>query len=197
MATEYSVNIDWYSEFREHPGRWTNHGRNALRASCNHYDADASNGDKPEDSKTSNVDYRDYCERCDISEDSCEPMMNYGYPLHHLPDDEQILAIAKETCLTVMENEDTGECYLVLCGGGMDLSQQIAKAYMICGYVPDALAFNVSTQYGLNLSGDDYFRVMSFVKESLVYAIADYQNKVKQIQEAIRKAKGESEGVIK
>jgi hypothetical protein len=82
-----------------------------------------------------------------LYEDSCKPMMNYGYPLSFLPDDQKILKVVKDTCLTVMENQDTGDSFLVLCGGGMDLSQSIANAYLLAGErIPDELAFEVCTQ---------------------------------------------------
>jgi len=65
----------------------------------------------------------------------------------YLPDEDKILEIVKKTCLTVMENQDTGEYFLVLCGGGMDLSQSIAYAYLLAGQrIPDELAFEVCTQ---------------------------------------------------
>ncbi|GAG61498.1 unnamed protein product, partial [marine sediment metagenome] len=139
--------------------------------------------------KTSNVNYRDYCEDCDISEDSCEPMMNYAYPLHHEPTEEEILRVVKETSLTIIENQDTGDWFLGLCGGGMDLSQSIGYAYLICGYIPDALAFNVSSQYGLNISGKKYFELMNKVIDSLQNSQEAYKNKIKRIKEAVKEAK--------
>lgn len=190
MTSEYSVSINWFNEFKEHPDRWINHGRDVLRASCKHYDADEDNLNiEDDDQKTNNIDYQGYCNECKCFEDSCEPMMNYGYPLHHLPDEEQILEVAKNTSLTIMENQDSGEYFLVLCGGGMDLSQSIAHAYMICGYIPDAMAFQVSEQYGLNISGETYFKVMEFVKNSLSNSIDSYKNRIERINEAINKAK--------
>ena len=210
MTTEYSISIDWREEFKEHPDKWINHGRDILRTSCKHYDADENNKeafdnrteqDKKDyneeqfeewckDSfKNSNVDYRDYCEECEISEDDCEPMMNYAYPLHHEPTEEEVLRVVKETSLTIMENDENGEWFLVLCGGGMDLSQSIGYAYLICGYIPDAMAFNVSTQYGLNISGKKYFELMDFIINSLKNTQEAYKHRIVRINEAVKEAK--------
>ena len=206
MTNEYSISVDWTNYFEN----WTNRGRDILKDSCNHYDADESNKedfdnrseqDKKDyteeqfedwckDSfKTSNVRYKDYCEECDISEDSAEPMMNYAYPLHHEPTEEEILRIVKETNLTIMENNDTGEFFLALCGGGMDFSQEIGYAYLICGYIPDAMAFNVSEQYGLNISGKKYFELMNKVITSLENSQEAYKNRIVRIKEAVKEAK--------
>ncbi len=52
--------------------------------------------------------------------------------------------------------KDTEEYFLALTGGGMDLSQDIALAYIIAqGWIPTALAYEVSTQPELSVSGDD------------------------------------------
>lgn len=210
MTTEYSISVDWREEYTEHPDRWVNHGRDILRDSCKHFDADEDNKkefdnrseqDKKDyteeqfkdwckDSfKTSNVDYQGYCEECDISEDCAEPMMNYAYPLHHEPTEEEILRVVKETSLTIMENQDSGDWFLALCGGGMDLSQSIGYAYLICGYIPDAMAFNVSSQYGLNISGKKYFELMKKVVESLENSQEAYKSKIERIKNAVKEAK--------
>ena len=174
MTTEYSINVDWLEEYKEHPDRWINHGRDILRNSCKHKDG---------------VEKNDWCEECDISEDSAEPMMNYAYPLHHEPEEEEILRVVKETSLTIMENQDSGEWFLGLCAGGMDLSQSIGYAYLICGYIPDAMAFNISSQYGLTKSGKKYFELMKAVIDSLEGTREAYKNKIERIREEVKEAK--------
>jgi len=108
----YSVNIDWLEEFKN-PDKWINHGRNALENACKHTDQCG-------DGEETNVRYSRYCEKCGVCEDSAEPMMNYAYPLHYLPDEDKILKVVQETNLTVMENDENGDCFLVLCGGGRE-----------------------------------------------------------------------------
>ena len=66
-----------------------------------------------------------------------EPMINYCYELpylEHSPQQAQeILANGHVSCV-VVELED--ETVLALCGGGMDMSWDICKAYMLLGYIP-------------------------------------------------------------
>ena len=187
MTTEYSFSVNWYDECREHPDRWTNRGRNSLLIVLEDKEHERFKeiaeavGMLKDDGEL-----EDYYEEAG---DYCEPMMNYAYPLHHEPKENEILDIVTKTSCTVMENEDNGEFFLVLTGGGMDLSQSIAHAYTICGDIPDAFAFNVSEQYGLNISGDTYFKVMKKVRESLSDAIEAYKNKIARIDEAIKDAK--------
>ena len=63
--------------------------------------------------------------------------MNYIYPVYTKEySEERILRVVKETNLTLVEEEATGELFLTLCGGGMDLSQDIALAYYILAEGP-------------------------------------------------------------
>jgi hypothetical protein len=189
MTTEYSISIDWGEE-RESDryfDKWTNHGRDVAVNSCTHVKNDKDSGVK---NRETNMRYGGYCDDCDFSEDSCEPMMNYAYPLYELPGKDKILQIIKETCLTVMENNDSGDVFLVLCGGGMNLSQDIALAYLLAGQrIPDALAYEVSKQYGLSKSGDNWFKMAQACKESLEIASKNYAFGVSEWEKAIEKAK--------
>lgn len=52
------------------------------------------------------------------------------------------------------DGEGTGEFFLALCDGGMDLSQDVALAYLLARQsIPDVLAVHVSTQAGLSKTG--------------------------------------------
>jgi hypothetical protein len=148
----YAIYHDW-SKYDEN---LRNHGRSVLVASCKHKDGAHEN---------------DYCDkgRCSISEDSAMPMMNYLYPLELSDfDDKEILAVVKHTNCTVIENEDTGEWFLTLCGGGMNLSQDIALAYhFLETWIPYELAINVSTQAGLSIGGKQWEVLRKAMKESL------------------------------
>ncbi len=125
---------------------WDNHGQSILRDSCNHKEG---------------VQENDYCEKCDISEDSAVPMMNYIYPLELKDfDDDKILKVVQETNCTALENTETGEWFLALCGGGMDLSQDIAFAYQILEtWIPQDLLREVSKQPLLSLGSQNYKRL--------------------------------------
>jgi len=141
----YSIDVDW-SDYLEKG--WENIGRSILEESCNHKTQEGC-GDE------TNARYSGYCEKCEISEDDCSPMMNYAYPLETTPNDEDILKVVKNTCLTVMEKD--GKYYLALCGGGMDLSQQVALAYIfIEKWIPLDLLTEVSKQKGLSVGGEDW-----------------------------------------
>ncbi len=135
----YSIHHDWsnYDENLE------NHGRNILMSSCKHKEG---------------VQGNDWCEKCDISEDSAEPMMNYLYPLELTDfDDSKILKVVKETNCTIIENTETGEWFLTLCGGGMDLSQDIAFSYQILEtWIPQDLLREVCKQPLLSLGKKNY-----------------------------------------
>jgi hypothetical protein len=179
--------IDWHDEFRDHPLRWLNHGRQIAEESCRHKTQDDdSNGTNRE----TNMRYSGYCEECGFNEDSCEPMMNYGYPVGYLPDEDKILKIVKETCLTVMENQDTEEVFLVLCGGGMNLSQSIAHAYLLADQrIPGDLAFEVCTQPCLSVGNEDYLHVMRACKRELKDIRRRATTRIKQINDAVKGAK--------
>ncbi len=162
----YSIDVDWHEEFGKYPDKWINEGRHILDQSCKHYDKQKDDlpGEQGE-YKICNVEYSGYCEQCGISEDDCEPMMNYTYPLVCDPSEEAIAKVVKNTCLTVMYNNDNGKYYLVLCGGGMDLSQQIGLAYLYTdGRIPKDLIEEISTQANLSVSGKDW----RFLKESII-----------------------------
>lgn len=159
---ESARRIDWYEEFGNNPDRWVNHGRNILEDSCTH-----TTQDKGKDPET-NVRYSGWCEECDFQEDSCQPMMNFGYPLRGLPSEEQILSVVKDTCLTIMEDSQNDGYFLVLCGGGMDLSQSIALAYLRVGErIPDDLVLEVCTQPALSVSKEEYREIMQACLEEL------------------------------
>lgn len=145
--SSYAIDVNWSNYYESD---WENVGRNAILSSCEHEQLQNEN----------------WCEKCDISEDECEPMMNYAYPLTTSPSDEDILKVVKNTCLTVMEKE--GEYYLALCGGGMDLSQQIGLAYILIeNWIPEDLIGEISTQKGLSVGGANWKLLRGKIIEQL------------------------------
>lgn len=151
----YSIDVDWSEDYE----KWENHGRNVLTQSCTHKTKES--GD------STNTEYSGWCEECEISEDSAEPMMNYAYPLEfEITDEAKILEIVKKTNCTVMENTKTGEYFLALCGGGMDLSQDIALAYIIAQrWLPTDLLQSVCSQKGLSQGGENFERIAKIIVE--------------------------------
>jgi hypothetical protein len=156
----FSIYHDW-SEYKE---SMINHGRNVIEEACTHY---ATPRQKKEGD--TNMRYQNYCDKCGYSEDSGYPMMNFKYPLElDSFDDEKILEVLKRTNCTVIEDEDTGEWFLSLTGGGMDLSQDIALAYHILEkWIPFDLCVSVCTQPGLSIGGKDWGVLKAAMQESL------------------------------
>lgn len=150
MSSEYSISISDWSELDADGGaKWNFIGRDV---------AIEKFGDAEDGAKGDNA----------VQADGFYPMMNYAYPIYRRPSDEEILAVQDQTCLTVVENNETGDFFLALCGGNMDLSQDIALAYVLIGErVPPALAFSVSRQYGLSKSGENFFKMAEACRKSL------------------------------
>jgi hypothetical protein len=115
--------------------------------------------------------------------------MNYAYPLEITPDDEKIIEVCKRTNCTVMYKNDEDAYYLALCGGGMNLSQDIALAYNILErWIPLELALSVSTQDGLSQGGKDFRQVMRACKESIKKDMDNGKERIKKIKEAIKES---------
>lgn len=164
----FSKSVDWSNEWE----RWENCGRSLINAKC-----ECDEG----------VNYSGYCEKCEIYEDDNEPMMNYAYPLETTPNDEHIIEVCEQTACTVMYNIEEDQHYIALCGGGMDLSQDIALAYNILEkWIPMELALSVSTQDGLSKYGKNYRRVMRACRDSIKMDISNGKNRLKQINEGIK-----------
>jgi len=157
----YSIKVDWSEALGN--GNWDNIGRNMLEQKCKH---------------KKGVAYSGYCEKCDISEDSASPMMNYAYPLETTPDDDKVLQVVEETNCTVMYNNDTDEYFIVLCGGGMDLSQDIALAYVILErWIPESLIVEVCNQKNFSVSGKNF----EILQKAIIEQAENYQGRFKDL----------------
>ncbi len=166
----YSIYQDM-QEVNENPDKWVNHGREALRESCKHKQLEEEN----------------YCDKCDISEDSAIPMMNYLYPLE-LKDfeDSKLLKVVKETNCTILENTETGEWFLCLCGGGMDLSQDIALSYQILEtWIPQDLLREVCKQPLLSLGSKNYKKLARGIMKQLKMEANRNKEKAKDWKESL------------
>jgi len=136
---------------------------------------------------------RECCEIHDVWADSAEssnmPMMNYAYPLETEPDAEEIIKVCEDTNCTVVQNLNDDAYYLALTGGGMDLSQDIALAYIIIEkWIPFDLAISVSTQPNLSQSGEKYMKVMRGVIESLETSNLHSKEKIRRAKEGVKKS---------
>jgi len=96
------------------------------------------------------------------------PMMNYCYGLDLEPSEKDIKKVHEQTNCTVVRDKATGDYYLALTGGGMDLSQCIALAYIIIeNRVPIELAMETYVQSPLSQSGEKYEKVLKECKKAL------------------------------
>lgn len=158
---------------------WTNHGRRVLEESCKHKNGIEENG---------------YCEKCDISEEKAEPMINYIYPLElDSFDDKKILKVVNETNCTVLEDPD-GNWYLCLCGGGMDLTQDIALAYIILEtWIPKDLLAKVCKQPMLSTSKKQYKILAKQMIRQLRIDIGYDKMNIKEWRENLKKVRKKEE----
>ncbi len=185
MATGYSIQVDWSEEFEN----WENIGQGYIREFYEEH---------PEEAEKDGHDLKDgQVEYLDEVVDDWQPMMNYAYPLQCDPtlfDDgkEKILRVCRETCLTVMYRDSENEYYLALCGGGMNLSQSIARAYQILEtWIPIALLREVSKQAELSVHGKAWLEMAEQIQKQISMEIKNLENDLKQWGESISKYKSE------
>lgn len=178
---EFVHRIDWSEELNS--DRWTNHGRNILEDSCKHKDRDTGKD------RETNIRYGGYCNKCGVGEDGAQPMMNFGYPLYKDSfSDKEILNVVKKTNCTVMENNDSGEYFLALCGGGMDLSQDIALAYILLEErIPDELIHNLCLQPDFSVGRKEFKLLMRLCLKYLQQEIGNAQYKMQEIKGVMKK----------
>ena len=171
----YSIHQDM-EEVNQNPDEWINHGRQILESSCNHKNGVLDNG---------------YCEKCDISEESAIPMMNYLYPLECSNfKEEDILKVVKDTNCTLLENSETGKYFLALCGGGMDLSQDIALAYVILEkWIPQDLLTQVAKEPLLSLGSKNYKKLAREVIKQMKHNADNFKSRAKEWKESLKNLK--------
>lgn len=128
-------------------------------------------------------------EKADYYEDNERgmPMMNYAYPLHHSIDEDKILDIVENTNCTVVEDSDTGEYFLALTGGGMNLSQDIALAYIKAqGFIEWDLIDDVYFRSPLSVRGEDYKLIINDLKERYTIQAERAKEKLEEIKKLIK-----------
>ena len=150
-----SINIDWMEEFKTNFEKWENVTQRVLREIL-------------EDSE--HEQFKEVAERLEVlgedgnlvnyyeeSINSYDPMMNYGHILEIEPKDEDVLRVALNTNCSVMYNTETDEYFIVLCGGGMDLSQDIGLAYVwLQKWIPQDFITRICKQEGLSISKENF-----------------------------------------
>ena len=126
-----AISFDWSKNFDENTGESrfnldcpnTDHHDQFGRGWETAYEAtEDQNGDKCEPYQG--------CPCCEDDSGYLSPMMNFIYPLDYqgLVTKEIQIELAQTNCILV-EEEESGDYFLTLTGGGMDLSPAIAYAY--------------------------------------------------------------------
>jgi len=83
--------------------------------------------------------------------------------------------------------KETDKYFLALCGGGMDLSQNIGLAYLLTdGRIPYALAIQISTQPNLNYGKENYTKVMGGCISAIGESIQNAEFRLKRINESLK-----------
>jgi hypothetical protein len=114
--------------------------------------------------------------------------MNYAYPLFSEPDEEKIAKICEETSCTVVYNLQDDTYYLALTGGGMDLSQSIALAYIIAdGCIEWELLNDVSISGAFSVSEEEYQIILKELERQLSISIGNHKAKLKKVREQLKK----------
>lgn len=179
----FSISQDWSNYLEK---GWENVGRSAMEVYYN---------DNPKEyAEYFGIDEKEAEEKAEKNEieleaDDFEPMMNYYYPLELDPTEEKIIEVCKRTNCTVMykEGENSEDIWaLALTGGGMNLSQDIALAYMICEkWIPKDLLFSVCTQPALSVSKEDWNEIANRVLEQIGLERSDLDRKEKEWKEQL------------
>lgn len=170
--SEYAIYVDW-SVYDE---KWEMVGRNRM------YDLITTEGSKQ--NKEAREQYDEGLDIEVIADEVADqeiPMMNYAYPLQIEPSDEKIVEVCERTACTVVYNNDTDEYFLALCGGGMDLSQDIALAYIIAQtWLPLSLISQVSSQKGLSKSGETFEEIRKAIIDQTKMEISRLEETIKK-----------------
>ncbi len=123
-----------------------------------------------------------------LSGDDEMPMMNYAYPIFNdSPTDKEIFKVCDNTNCTVVYNTDKDCYYLALTGGGMDLSQDIAYAYMLIDGCIDWDMLNEVYKSGpLSQGKSVYLKIMKELKRQYKTKIDNYTRDLQTVKDKIK-----------
>lgn len=170
----YIIYCDWMEEFKT-PDKWEN---NSYRVLCEVLE----NKEHPQ--------FKEIAERYGVLEDGelredweddlrdpTDPIYNYIYPLEIEPTDEKILAVSLKTNCCVLLNTENDTYFLSLTGCGMDMSQDIALAYVLLErWIPTDLLKEVSKQKSLSVGGEDW----KFLRNNIIEQLGVLENNTKR-----------------
>ncbi len=126
----------------------------------------------------------------DEDPDAGIPMMNYAYPLETTPDDATIKKITRDTSCTVVYNNEEDQYYLALTGGGMNLSQDIALAYMIAqGFIEWDLLSSVCLTNPLSVGKENFKKILKEAIRQFEIVEANAKRDLEQARETLTRYK--------
>lgn len=134
-----------------------------------------------------------HCDECDCYPDDREnenyPMMNYAYPLFHKTEipNEKIIEVCENTNCTVLYNIKEDAYYLALTGGGMDLSQDIAKAYLIIDGCFWDILNDIYMSGALSVNEKDFKMILMEMRRELEIEIDRQQARLKAVNAKLKK----------
>ena len=128
------------------------------------------------------------CECCEDDSGYLSPMMNYLYPLDfegYMEGDEgekRRIKIASETNCVCVENNESGEWFLALTGGGMDLSFSIAYAYYLAQkWLPLDLLQELKAGWcKTSLSSENFEELKKIILEQLPTEKSRFEEKIQE-----------------
>lgn len=195
-----SIRIDWQQLAREGeiPGRWQNATEEAiLRAIEDLEDTRELTDIEREILDYLDVDIEEEIEDLEhlkdemierINEDMFFPMMNYGHIIDAPPEhicDEGLIKVGLRTNCTVMHDTEEDQMYVCLTGGGMDLSQCIAMAYILLSEpIPIDFLSAVCSQRDISQYGGNFDKL----KEEMLRAIGYEQKNLQQLMDEWERA---------
>ncbi|MCK4982428.1 MAG: hypothetical protein KAS17_05865 [Victivallaceae bacterium] len=113
--------------------------------------------------------------------------MNFAYPLFSEPDEEKIIKVCEDTSCTVVYNSQDDTYYLALTGCGMNLSQDIALAYIIAdGCIEWGFLENISVSGAFSVSKEDYQIILNELERQLAISIDNQTRKLKEVTEQLK-----------
>ncbi|NIQ17031.1 MAG: hypothetical protein GTO02_22395 [Candidatus Dadabacteria bacterium] len=126
----------------------------------------------------------DGCPCCEDDSGYLQPMMNYVYPLDYtgMVDNDKCIEIASETNCILIEEKNTGDWVIALTGGGMDLSFDIARAFMIAQkWLPKDLIDDLRPDWcKQNMPAKEYAKLRRIVVQQLDNEIRNFTNQKKK-----------------
>jgi hypothetical protein len=131
-----------------------------------------------------------YCQECDCYPEERRrvklPMVNFAYPLASEPGEDTIYRICSETNCTVVRHLVSGNYFLALNGSGMNLSQDIALAYIIAdGCIEQDMLDDVYVSGAFSVTAENYRLILTQLERQLTASIDRRAAKLQKVLEQL------------